>query len=326
MDDSERYRRIKKMSFLLLRSVKEGKKELMVLYDNKLLVVIGLLFFLAESVKNFYLGFNTFSLQQRLLLGDIIISEQDGKKDQRLFCLQLSINYLTAFLYLFTYFFNRQMVHSKRFQQLSKFLLVLKDDEYAEKFGVTREFANKFAREMDRQVRLTWILIVSYETLTLSFYMTSLIRAMSLEFVPKQILICSCSVILGSLGFSFYYTIAVQAYTFYITYLKLQNARASRLAEQLNRLARKSTYKKMLNHLAKLNTVLVEFETSYHFFERSLNMLLPSVILFISFFPSIVIVSGRLFTNRLFGLFLLNLTQILYPILKANESFQRQVS
>lgn len=203
----------------------------MTFYDNNLLAIFVSMVIFGESMKNFYLGYNTFSLRERLLLGDIIISEQDGKEDQRLFCFQLSINYLTAFLYLSTYYFSSRKMHFKRFEQLSKFLLVLDPDEYAKRFLVPKEFAIKFSKHLDKQVQLTWILITSYETLTLSFYLTSAVQAISLGIAPKQILICTCSVILGSLGFSFFYTIAIEAYTFYVNFIKLMNAQTRRLTD-----------------------------------------------------------------------------------------------
>ena len=144
------YRRIKEVSFLLLETKKEGKKERLILCENNLVVIIALMVILEESMKNLYLGYKRFSLRERLLLGDIIISEQDGKEDQRLFCLQLSINYLTAFLYLSTYLFDKQKVHQKRFSQLSKFLLVLDSDEYARTFLVPKKFAVQFSKHLDR--------------------------------------------------------------------------------------------------------------------------------------------------------------------------------
>lgn len=321
MDNPKKYTRIKKMSFLLLKKEKKGKKEHMALYDNPMLLIVALAF-LTESMKNFYFGYQSLSLHQRLLFGDIIISD---KGDQRLFCLMLSINYFTAFLYLSCYFFNKQKVHLKRFEQLSKFLWVLDSDEYHRRFLVSNEFASEFSKELDKQVRLTWILIFGYDSLTLSFYLTSFVQALGLWPTPGQVLVCLCSSLLGSLAFIFFYSIAVQAYTFYTIYVKLLNARVRRLTAELNKMTSKSNHRQMFKHRTELNTVLGEFKVSYHFFRRSLNMLLPPVIISTAIFPMMVILSGHLFTNRLIGLFLLNLTQILYPIIKSNETFKREV-
>ena len=321
-DNPEKYRRIKKMSFLSLKSEKRGEKERMALYDDHLMVTIVALVFLAESMKNFYFGYQSLSLEQRLLFGDIIISD---KQDQRLWSLILSIDYLTAFLYVCSNFLNKQKVHLKRFNQLSKFLWVLDSNEYGRRFLVSKAFASEFSNELDKQVRLTWTLIFGYDLLTLSFYLTSIIQAFALWPTSRQVLVCLCSIILGSLAFMFFYSIAVQAYTFYIIYLKLLNARMRNLTGQLNKLVCNSNNRPIFKHRAKLNKVLGEFNVSYRFFGRSLNLLLPPVIICMYIFPMMVILSGNLFTNRLIGLYLLNLTQILYPIIKSNETFKREV-
>ena len=322
-ENSEKYRRIKKMSFLLLKNERRDKKERMVLYDDHLMVIIVALTFLAESMKNFYFGYESLSLEQRLLFGDIIISD---KQDQRLFCLILSVNYMTAFLYLCSSLFSKQKVHLKRFNQLSKFLWVIDADEYARMFLVSKAFASEFSKELDKQVRLTWTLILGYDFLTLSYYLTSLIQAIGLQPTPGQVLICVSSITLGSLAFIFFYSIAVQAYTFYIIYVKLLNARVRGLTTELNKFTDTSMNRpSLLKHHAKLNKVLSEFNVSYRFFGRSLNMLVPPVIICMYVFPMMVILSGNLFTNRLMGLYLLNLAQILYPVIKSNETFKREV-
>ena len=230
--------------------------------------------------------------------------------------------YLNSLAYFYFYFFGDQKVY---FHMLSQFLTVLDIDEYAKLFHVTKQFAQRFFTELDSQVRLNRLTIYTYSIITYSFYLTGIYQSLNLGFNIKQILIYSCpSILIGYLAFGFYYFMVISAFSFFSLYAKILNAKVNKLTKELLKLDGKDN-KKMRRHLVQVNSVLKEFRISKNYFERSLLLLVPPVLATLILFPSIIIVSKQYFTHRLIPLFLLNLTQILIPIVKSNENFKREV-
>lgn len=340
---------MKELSRLLLKGEKNGSKERIVPYDNNLLVGFVTFVIFLELIKNVYFFYNHLSIELRLLYGDIIIS---SKEDQRLFNFVMSIIYLFILVYFYFYFFDKQKI---RHYQLSEFLLVLDLNEYSRRFGVSRQFAERFSKRMDQLVKLNRLVIIGYIVITFSYYLTTLALAFSFGFSIEQILIFSCpSTISGGLAFGnrgfpkilflslvnginlkFYppmpfcpvysYTVAIQCFSFFFLYVKLLNARVNRLTSELDGLDDRARHRrKTIDHLARLDALVKEFKVSQSYFERSLASFVPAILLIIALFPTILIVSERIFTNRLNGLFLLDLILIFIPI-KSNESFKREV-
>lgn len=314
-----KYQRVKALGRLLLKGEGDGRKERIVLYDRTTLVafvtfVIGL-----EMIKNFWFASSHLSIELRILYGDIIIS---SKEDQRLMNFVLGIVYFFILVYFYFYFFDKQKM---RHYELSKFLLVLDNDHYSRRFGVTRAFAERFAKQMNLLVRLNQLMIYGYIFITFSYYLTTVGLAISFGFSLEQILTYSFpSTLSGGLAFVYSYTVAIQCFSFFCLYVKLLNARVARLTAELDELDGRSSRQKTLDHLVRLELLVKEFKTSQSYFERSLASFVPAILLIIALFPSILVVSGQFFTNRLNGLFLLDLILIVIPI-KYNEKLKRQV-
>lgn len=152
MAEPKRYRRIKKLNFFQLKSVRIGEIERMVPshspFEHLFAIVIT-----AEMVKNLYFSYHSIDSNTRLLYGDIIIS---SGQEQRLFNLILAVAYLSI---VPQFYFEGLKV---RFHSLSQFLLVLDQDEYVRRFLVTKEFVLKFTKEMDRLAALCPFLVNGY--------------------------------------------------------------------------------------------------------------------------------------------------------------------
>lgn len=142
MADPKMYRRVKKLSFSQLKTVKTGESERMIPSDNPF-EVLFVIVIAADLAKNLYFSYHSIDLNTRLLFGDITIS---SGQDQRLFNLNLCVAYVFIILH---FYFGRFSGQKIRFYKLSQFLLVLDHDEYARRFLVTKEFVLKFAKEMD---------------------------------------------------------------------------------------------------------------------------------------------------------------------------------
>lgn len=324
MDGAKRNERIKKLCFLLLKSEGKGKEQRMVFFNNSLAVIFFLLLILVDLAKNFYFFSTTLSLNERLLYGDIVISDQE---EQRLFNLILWVGYLFTLMYVYSYYFDLEKAHFKRFYQLSDFLMTVLDlNEYRRKFFLTKEFAEKHFKEIELRIRICQFLINSYALSTNSYYLVSLCLLVGRGYSFNQILLFTCpSVVVGSLAMMFCFTISVKAFTFYMLQIKLICARVQRLTADLDRLTGRFKRKKLIDHLVHLNSLIKEFGTSRRFFGKSLCLVVPAVISTLGLFPSMVILSGRFFSNRLIVIYVLNLTMLLYPIMKSNEKFKREV-
>lgn len=323
MDGEKQNEHIKKLCFLLLKSEGKGKEERMVRYDNSLVVSFFLLLILADLIKNFYFFSTSLSLNERLLYGDIVISDQE---EQRLFNFILWIGYLFTLIYVYSYYFDREKAHFRRFYQLSAFLRVHDLNEYRRKFFLNKEFAEKHLKEIKLWIRICQFLIVSYASSSFSYYLVSLCLLVLRGHSFTEICRFTCpSMLVGGLAMMFCFRISVKAFTFYMLQIKLMKARVQRLTGDLDRLPSTFKRKKIISHLAHLNSLVKEFGISRSYFGRSLCLVVPVVIATLGLFPSMVILSGRFLTNRLIVIYVLNLTMLLYPVMKSSEEFQRQV-
>lgn len=317
----DRYKRTKELSYLLLKSDKDGENERLLLYDNYIIPIFIVIFFSIDLVKHFYFFATPLPFDLRVLYGDIIVSKTP---DQRLFNLVMVVTYLHSLLYFYFYFFDYQRLY---FYKLSQFLIVLDIDKYTKRFHVTKQFAKQFFTVLDIRVRLNNPTAYTYCILTYSFYLTSIYHSLKLGFSFKKVLSYSCpSILIGYLAFGFYYFMAVSSFTFFILYLKMLNAKVDRLTRELFKLDQKVIKNRMSSHISQVNSILKEFKISKKYFERSLLLLVPALLITLTLFPSIIIISKQYFTHRLIPLFSLNLTQILIPIVKSNETFKRKVS
>lgn len=160
---ADKYRRTKKLSFLLLTCKKEeDEKERMVPYENKAFAMFIWMVFFLELLKNLYFALMPLSVQTRILFGDMIISP---KADQRLYNLIMVAVYLFAcFVYLYAFFFDNQ---TGDFYRLADFLEVRSLNDFTKRFSVNKEFAGPFIKELDYRVRLTTGLIYGYSVMTI---------------------------------------------------------------------------------------------------------------------------------------------------------------
>ena len=91
--EKDPYRRIKKISFLMLKSERRAKEERMTLYDNKALPIFIWAIYFGELLKDLYFAVMPLSVEQRVLFGDILLSD---RADQALFNLIVVIVYLNC--------------------------------------------------------------------------------------------------------------------------------------------------------------------------------------------------------------------------------------
>lgn len=129
----------------------------------------------------------------------------------------------------------------------------------------------------------------------------------------------------GALAIGICLNVSIRVFTLYLLYTKLVGARISSLTKELHRLSDKPSSKRLLSHLRHVNSVINEWEMSKRYFEKRLASYIPVVLATMIFFPSMVIVSGRLFTNRLTALYLANLFGLLLPTVLMNERTKREV-
>ena len=324
MDSSKKNDRIKKLYFLQLKTEKKGKgEERIVLYNNGLVVSFFLLLIFVDTIKNFYFFSTPLSLNERLLFGDIVISDNE---EQRLFNFILWVGYFFTFIYIFSYYFDPEKAHLKRFHQLSQFLTVLDPNEYGRKFFFTKECAEKHFNEIKLRVRICQFLIYSYAASSNSYYLVSVYLLVDRGYSFKQIARFTCpSIMVGFLAMMVCFNVSVRAFTIFMLHISLMNARMQRLTADLNRLNDRSKRKRLLSHLAHLNLLIVEFGTSRRYFGKSLCLVVPVVIATLGLFPTMVILSRRFFSNRLIMIYILNLTMLLLPIMKSNEEFKKAV-
>ena len=337
MSDFDKYRRLKLISYLLIATRRDGKKEdapsedeedpkredgereRVVLYENNRLIVVILIVLFADLLKNCYFFYMPMTLNDRLLYGDIIISLQE---DQRLYNFVLIVVYISTFVYYYFLLFGKQKAS---FYRLSKFLYVLNPWVYSRRLLVTNEFAERASRWLDRGVLVNQMVIVNYLIFTSSFYAKTLYKAISLGFSWKQILLYTCpSILVGAFTLINFYRIAVQAYIFFILYIRVMNAKLNRLTADLNKLDdRPSNRRKLFRHLADLDSVVSEYKVSKDFFENSLVLAVPPVLITIALFPTNIMFSENLMTNQIVLMFFVNLFFVLIPILNSNELFKR---
>lgn len=191
---TDKYRRIKQVSFLLLKSERKCKEERLVLYDNNTFAGFVWIVFFAELLKNLYFCLVPLSIEHRVLFGDIIISNQAGV--QRLWNLIMVVVYLAAcFPFFIPYFFKED--HRKSFHHLSEFLLVFSLDEFTKRFSVSKEFAGRFIKQLDYQVWLIHILTWSYSLMSYSLFATNIYMSLKLGFSYSQILMYTVPSILN---------------------------------------------------------------------------------------------------------------------------------
>lgn len=143
MADPNRYRRLKKLNFCQLKSVKNernGQTEQMLPGDRP---VEGLfvLTIAVELVKDLYFASHSTDLTTRLLYGDI-----SPRKDQRLFNLIMASFYIFMIL---QFYLSRFKGQKARFFQLSQFLLGLNLETWSKRFLVPKRFVAKFTKEMN---------------------------------------------------------------------------------------------------------------------------------------------------------------------------------
>ena len=219
--EPDKYRRIKKLSFLLLKSSRKGADEQMVLYDNDAFAIFIWLVFFLELLKNLYFAIMPLSVQTRVLYGDMIISPKD---DQRLYNLIMVVVYFFAcFVYCYSYFFHEQR---RDFERLADFLLVRNLNEFVEEFAVDKQFAGNFLKELDYRVRLTTSLIYGYSLMTYSYYGVDLYMSFKLGFDYGQILCFTVpSICIGMTALLFIYKLLFQCFTFFILNTRLLNGK-----------------------------------------------------------------------------------------------------
>lgn len=318
---ADKYRRIKKLSFLLLKSRKKDEEEQIVLYDNNTFAAFIWMVFFLELLKNLYFVIMPLSVQTRILYGDMIISPKD---DQRLYNLIMVVVYFFAcFVYMYAFFFADQRGD---FYRLTDFLAVRSLNDFVKRFSVSKKFAGQFIKELDYRVRLTTSLIYGYALMTYSYYAVDIIFALKLGFSYSQILIYTVpSICLGMTALLCIYSLLFQCFTFFVLHVKLMNAKVNWLSKQLDGFDGKTSFKRVSRHLARLNSVIGEFRTGRHYFQSACCSFFPSFFSTFALFPSMVIISGQLFTNQLTGFYLLNLVVIFIPI-NLNENFKREVS
>ena len=164
-----------------------------------------------------------------------------------------------------------------------------------------------------------------------SYYLTSLYQAVGLGFsLPLIFGLTGPSIINGALAIAICLNTSIPAFNIFFLYARLMRARISALTSDLNKLTAKtnvkSIRKRLLVHLKRLNAVLNQWELSRRYFEKSLASFIPVVLVTLALFPSMLILSGQIFTNRLSGFYLVNLFGLLLPITIINEQIKREVS
>lgn len=344
MTKFDKYRRIKPIGYLLVTTKRVGKRgdergdeseektqenkegrqwERIVPYENNRFMVLIMIVSFVDLLKNGYLMYTPMSLGDRLLYGDIIISL---KEDQRLYNFAIIICYGSTLAHYYFLMFGKQKAY---FKHLSKFLYVMQPREYSRRLMVTREFAERFSKSLDRGVLANRLVCYIYLGFTASFYAKTLYELISLGgYSFQQILTYTCpSILVGAFGLVNFYLVAVQAYWLFVLYAQMMNGRWSRLTRDLDRLDDRTKHqRKLFKHLANLVSVIKEYKVSREFFQISMLSPMPAVLVTMALFPTNIIVSENLLTNQVILMFSVNLFCVLLPIINSNEKFKRELS
>ena len=331
MANLDKYRRVKLMGHMLITTKKKGKiegsneteksdggqKELIVSIKSKSYVILVIIVSFMDLLKNSYLMMLPMSSGRHLLYGDIIISLRE---DQRLYNFSIIIVYATTMVqYYFTIYGKQRAV----FYELSKFLYALPPREYSRKFLVTRKFAERFVRWLDRGVLAQRLVCNSYLTFTFSFYGKCLYQVIVLGFSWEQILCLTCPCILiGAFALVNFYLVALQGYWLFIIYVRLMKGRFSRLTADLDRL-NDGHQRKLARHLADLDRITTEYKVSKEYFQITMLSPIPAVLVTMAQFPTNIVFSENLFTNQLVLMFMVNVFCVLLPIVHSNEVWKR---
>ena len=322
---SDKYRRVKMISYLLIATKKvdpNGKEAKQVVpYENNAYITFVQLVIFVDLLKNFYFLFMPISLNDRLLYGDIIISFQD---DQRLYNLLIIVCYISTISYFFFLLFGKQKTD---FYRLSKFLYVWNPRQYSRRMLVSQEFAGQFSRWLDLGVLSNQLVFCNYLIFTTSFYSKTLYKSISLGFGFKEILYYSFpSIAIGAFALLNFYRVAVQAYIFFILYVRLMNAKLNRLASDLDELDDSlADRRRLFKHFADLDSVVSEYRLSRQFFEITLVLAIPAVLTAIALLPTNILMAENILTNQLVLFFFINLFLVLIPIVNSNEKFKREL-
>lgn len=162
--------------------------------------------------------------------------------------------------------------------------------------------------------------------MTYSYYAFDISLSIQLGFSHWQILMFTVpSIWLGMAALWFIYNLLFQCFTFFTLHMKLMNAKVNWLRKQLDSFDRRTSRQTMADHLRLLNSVIGEFRTGRHYFQSACCSFFPSFFSTFALFPSMVIISGKLFTNQLTGFYVFNLMVIFIPI-NLNENLKREVS
>ena len=200
--------------------------------------------------------------------------------------------------------------------------------EYSRKLLVSKQFAEQFAKLLDRGVLANQLVFWNYVIFDLSFYSRGIYKSIRLGFSIQQILINACPlIIVGFFAHLVFYRLAVQAYVFFALYVRLMNARWDRLASNIDNLNGANCRRILARHYAELDLVVSEYKVSRHFFETSLMLTVPPVLSTIALFPTIIMFSPtNVLGNQMVLMFVFNLFVVFMPIVQANEKFKRAFS
>lgn len=330
---SDKYRRVKLMSYLWLSTKKDDDneddnedekepKEQIVLYENKPFLIIVLIFSLLDVLKNCLLFYLPISLSNRFLYGDFIVSH---RADHILFNLVMAVCCICTAIYCPSLLCGQQKA---QFYRLSKFLYVLNPRQYSKQLLVSQQNAEEFSRWLDRGVLAKRLTLFNYLLFDLSFYAKTLYQAISLGFSCGQILFYTCpSILISVFAHLQFYRLAGQAFILFVLYIRVMNAKWSRLTDKLAKLNDgPASRRKLFKHLEELDSVICEYRVSRDFFQSSLVLDIPPLLITIILFPTNILYAENWFTNHIVLIFICNLFFVLIPIVKSNEKFKRHVA
>ena len=324
---TDKYRRVKLMSYFLLSTKDTNKdekkqRERVVPYENRWFIVIVLIVSVVDLLRNCFFFYMPISLNDRFLYGDFIISM---RSDHTLFNLVLVVCCMSSSVYSYHLIFGQQRVY---YHKLSKFLYVLNEKEYSHRLLVSQRFAGQFFRTLDLGVLINQLVFGNYVIFELSFYSKTVYKAISLGFGYQQILLYTCpSILVALFAHIVFYRIAVQVYVFFILYIRLMNAKWNRLTAQLDQLNdRPGNRGKLAKHFGELDSVIGEYRMSREFFQTSLILPIPPLLITIILFPTNILFSENILTNHIVLMFFFNLFLVLMPIVKSNEKFKREIA
>ena len=316
MANSDKYRRVKLIGPMLIAIKKDSQ---IAPYENNRYVVLVMIMSFLDLLKNAYLGYLPMSSGRHLLYGDVILSLRE---DQRLYNYSLLVGYGTTIVHFYLMIYGKQRSH---FFEISKFLYVLPPREYSRKFLVTREFAERFSKWLDRGVIAELLVRYSYLIFTASFYAKCLYKLITLGYSYQQILTYSIpSILIGAFGFRHFYFVAVPPIWLFVLYIQLMKGRWNRLTAELDRLTdRPNQRRKLARYLNDLDKVVSEYKMSKEYFQVAMISPMPVCLVTIALFPTNIVFSENLFTNQLILMFMVNCFGVLFPVVKSNEIFKR---